>query len=321
MSAKTGVLMLAATFCWVAAAGAAQTNFDIGKVGGSELKIGLGPRPVAMGEAFVAKADDLNAPSWNAAGLAQINGIQAGFMHNIYLEETSLEYLAFATQLMPGAGLGVNLMMLNFGKMDKVNEVNGLPEVVGEFTPLVYTATVGYGQWLLPSLAVGGAVKFISQNIDTETYSAFALDVGGLFKLDAMGAPGFSAGLTVQNLGTTLGDASLPMNAKAGLAYLVPLSISTGDVWNVLVDVNLPFGDVNYTSANVGTEYWFNNVAAVRAGYKIKDTGELGGITGLTAGVGAKVPLGTTELSLDYAMVSFGDLGLTHQIAITAALK
>lgn len=313
---------MVAIICSVAAAQAAQTNFDIGKVGGSELKIPLGARPVAMGEAFVAKADDLNAPSWNAAGLAQVGGMQAGFMHTIYLEETSLEYLAFAIPVMQGAGLGVNLMMLNFGSLDKVNETAaGLPEVVGEFTPMVYTGTVGYGQWVLPSVAVGGAVKFISQSIDTETYSAFAVDVAGLFKLDALGANGFSAGLTVQNLGSTLGDASLPMNAKAGLAYLVPVSISSGDVWNVLVDVNLPFGDVNYTSANIGTEYWFSNMAAVRVGYKVKDTGDLGGVTGLTAGVGGKVPLGTMDLGLDYALVSFGDLGMTHQIMITVGMK
>lgn len=321
MKMKIGVLTVLAVILSVGAAQAAQTNYDIGKVGGSELKIPLGARPVAMGEAFVAKADDLNAPSWNAAGLAQISGMQAGFMHTIYLEETSLEYLAFATPIMEGAGLGVNLMMLNFGTMDKVNDVGGLPEVVGEFTPMVYTGTVGYGQWVLPGVAVGGAVKIISQNIDTESYTAFAVDVAGLFKLDALGATGFCAGLTVQNLGSTLGEAALPMNAKAGLAYLVPLSISAGDTWNLLVDVNLPFGDVNYTSANIGTEYWFSNVAAARVGYKIKDTGDLGGVTGLTAGVGAKVPLGTLDLGLDYALVSFGDLGMTHQIMITVGMK
>jgi hypothetical protein len=321
MNTRTWVLTTAAVVCWVAAAQAAQTNFDIGKVGGSELKIGLGARPVAMGEAFVAKADDLNAPSWNAAGLAQISGLQAGFMHNIYLEETSLEYLAFAMPIMAGAGLGVNLMMLNFGSMDKVNDVGGLPDVVGEFTPVVYTGTVGYGQWIVSGVAVGGAIKFISQNIDTESYSAAAVDVGGLIKFDEMGATGLSAGLTVQNLGSTLGDASLPMNLKAGAAYLVPLNISVGDSWNVLLDVNVPFADTNYTSANIGTEYWFANVAAARVGYKIKDTGDLGGVTGLTAGLGAKVPLGTMDLSLDYALVSFGDLGLSHQIMLTVGMK
>ena len=34
---------------------AAQTNYDIGKTGAAELKVGLGARPVAMGETFVGK--------------------------------------------------------------------------------------------------------------------------------------------------------------------------------------------------------------------------------------------------------------------------
>ncbi len=298
---------------------AAQTNFDIGKIGGPELKIGLGPRPVAMGEAFVAKADDWNASAWNSAGLAQIEGLEAGFMHNIYLEDTSLEYLGFATNLFEGAGIGANIMILNFGKMDKVEvDSAGLPLVTGDFTPLVFKVQAGYGQFVMPALAVGGAVTFISQNIDTETYSAVAVDVGGLFKL----AEGFSAGLAIQNLGSTLGDASLPMNAKAGVAYTPPVKIADNDVWNILLDVNLPFGDVNYTSANIGTEYWYDNLIAARVGYKIKDTGDLGGVTGLTAGLGAKLPLGdTTALAIDYALLSYGDLGMTHQVSLAVALK
>ncbi len=293
---------------------AEQTNYDIGKVGGSELKIGLGPRPVAMGEAFVAKADDLNCTAWNPAGLSQMKGYQAGFMHNMYLQETSMEYLAYAQNLFEGAGVGANVTYLNYGKLDKVNDNNGLPEVVGSFTPSVMTASLGYGQWLGSSLAIGGAVKMISQSIDTESYSAVAVDLGALYKT---AVDGLQLGLAVQNFGTKLADANLPQNVKAGAAYLVPLKVADNDSWNVLVDVNVPFGDTKYTSTNIGTEYWYNQLAAARVGYKVKDSGELGGITGLTAGVGLKVAM----FSVDYAMVSYGDLGLTHQIAIAASFQ
>jgi len=299
-----------------------QTNFDIGKIGGSELKIGLGPRPVAMGEAFVAKADDLNSTAWNAAGLAQIEGYQVGFMHNIYLEETSLEYLAYAQNLFPGAGIGGNLVILNFGSMYKVEEVNNSPKVVGEFTPMLFILMAGYGQWVLPVLAVGGTVKFVSQNIDTESYTAVAVDIGAVFRLHALGGDNFQVGLTVQNLGTSLGNASLPMNAKAGLVYSAPFKLEENDIWNILLDINLPFGDVNYTSANIGTEYWYNNLIAARVGYKIKDTGDLGGMAGLTAGLGTKIQLGKAMvLNIDYAMLSFGDLGISHQLALSASFR
>jgi hypothetical protein len=292
------------------AAWADQTNYDIGKVAGSELKIGLGARPVAMGEAFVALADDLNTTAWNPSGLAQIQGSQAGFMHNIYLQDTSMEYLAYAQNLFTGAGIGANVTYLNYGSLDKYDEVNGLPVAQGSFTPTEFTGTIGYGQWLMPGLAVGASLKMISQTIDTEQYTAVAVDLGGLYKT---AVAGLQLGLAVQNLGTQLAGANLPQNLKVGAAYILPVKISTHDTWNTLVDVNVPFGDTSYTSVNVGTEYWYNQVVALRVGYQIENTGDLGGVTGLTAGAGVKLAM----FNVDYALVSFGDLGLTHQLALS----
>jgi hypothetical protein len=50
-------------------------------------------------------------------------------------------------------------------------------------------------------------------------------------------------------------------------------------------------------------------------GYQIKNTGDLGGVTGLTAGAGVKLAMFT----VDYALVSYGDLGLTHQLALSVS--
>jgi hypothetical protein len=296
---------------WAAAANADQTNYDIGKVAGSELKIPLGAGPVGKGGANVGQADDLNATAWNPAGLAQIKNYQAGFMHNIYLQETSLEYLAYAQNLFEGAGLGAYISYFNYGTLDKVDEDrNGFPVLNGTFTPSVLIASIGYGQWFMPQAALGVAVKFLSQHIDTETYTAVAADLGVLIR---PGLDGLQLGLAIQNLGSQLATSNLPQNAKVGAAYLLPVKFAAGDNWNLVADVNVPFGDTKYTSFNVGTEYWYNNLAAVRVGYMVKDTGDLGGLNGLTAGAGIKVSM----FNLDYALVTFGDLGVTNQIMIT----
>lgn len=305
---------IAVSSCLAVSAMAAQTNYDIGKVAGSELKIGLGPRAVAMGEAFIAKADDLNATAWNPAGLGQVAGISAGFMHNIYLEDTSLEYLAYAQNLFDGAGIGVNVMLLNYGEFTKYGiDSNNLPVEQGTFTPMSFAVTAGYGQKVMSALYVGGALKVYGLNIDTESYTAFAVDLGAIYKIEAV--KGLSTALTVQNLGSAVADSSLPMLAKAGVAYDLPVNMTPKDKWSVLLDVNLPFGDMAYTSANIGTEYWYNDIVAIRAGYKIKDSGDLEGLTGLTAGAGGKLNINNVILNIDYALLTFGDLGMTHQIA------
>jgi len=295
---------------------AEQTDYPIGQVGGSELKIGLGPRAEAMGEAFVAKADDLNSTAWNPAGLSQMQGVQAGFMHDIYLQSTALEYLAYAQNVFTNAGIGANVMLLNYGKMDKIDDN---ANVTGDFSPTAFSAALGYGQWVFPALAVGGSVKLYHQNIDSTQTSAVAVDLGVLLK---PGLDGLQLGLALQNLGSKLGDADLPRNAKAGVAYALPVMLSKTDTWNVLADVNVPFGDTKYVSGNFGTEYWFSQLLAARVGYKLKDTGELGGVNGLTAGVGGKFSLNESmSLNVDYALVTYGDLGQSHQIMLGVGFK
>jgi hypothetical protein len=288
---------------------AEQTNYDIGKTGASEFKLGLGSRPVAMAEAFVAKADDVNAPAWNPSGLGQVKGTQLGFMHTIYMQETSLEYLAFTQNLFEGAGIGANVAYVNYGSMDKMNEVNGLPESAGSFTPTTLMASLGYGQWVLSGLGVGATVKLIQQSIDTEKYTGVAVDLGVMAKT---GFEGLQLGAVVQNLGGKIAEADLPVTAKIGAAYVLPLAFSSNDSWNMLLDVNVPFGDTKYTSANVGTEYWYNQLVAGRLGYKFKDSGAVSGLVGFSAGAGVKLSVFT----LDYALVSNGDMGLTHQFAL-----
>jgi hypothetical protein len=300
--------MLVAAVFYTAAVGAEQTNYAIGEVGAAELGLGLGPRPVAMGEAFIAKADDVNATAWNPAGLSQLKEIEIGFMHNIYLQGTSVEYLAYAQNLFSGASLGANLTYVNYGQFSRygTDSTGLMPVAQGEFTPSALAFTAGYGQWLIPMVAAGASIKYFSQTIDTENYSAVAFDAGVLVK---PGVEGLQVGAVVRNLGTPVLDYALPMSAKVGAAYKVPLSIFDQDSWNVLLDVDVPFGDTRYTAANLGTEYWYTSYA-LRLGYKIRESS--GGTSGLTVGVGIRGDL----LVVDYALAAFGDLGTTHQFAV-----
>lgn len=288
-------------------AGAEQTNFPVGQIAGSELKIGLGARPAGMGEAFAAQADDVNSTAWNPAGLAGVAGAQVSFMHTLYLQDTSLEYLSYAQPLSSGSGVGVYGMLMNYGNMDKLDETAAQ---IGQFSSAVYVLGAGYAQALWPGWNAGIAAKFISLSIDSQAFTAAAADLGCQF---LPGPEGLKLGLALQNIGTKLGGASLPLNLKAGAGYRLPVRLTPQDSWCVLMDANLPFGDAAYTSVNLGTEYWYRQLLAVRLGYKAKNSGDLGGVVGLTAGAGLKA----APFALDYALVTFGDLGITHQISLT----
>ena len=49
------------------------------------LKIGVGGRAAALGEAFIAVANDASALYWNPAGLVQFEENQVMFSHNSWV--------------------------------------------------------------------------------------------------------------------------------------------------------------------------------------------------------------------------------------------
>src|SRR5882672_10503190 len=69
---------------------------DAGTTAANFLKLGIGPRAIAMGNAQVGLADDVYATYWNPAGLARLESFEAGFAQNQYVESISEQYLAFA---------------------------------------------------------------------------------------------------------------------------------------------------------------------------------------------------------------------------------
>src|SRR5260221_3260862 len=77
-----------------------------GTSGNSLLKIAVGARPAAMGEAYLALSDDSSGYYWNPAGAAQITMPEVSLMHLAYFGDVNYETVGFA---MPWAGQGIGL--------------------------------------------------------------------------------------------------------------------------------------------------------------------------------------------------------------------
>lgn len=292
-------LILGGAAAWVSAAQAAQS-------GNAELTLGLGPRPAALGGAFTAGADDQDATLWNPAGLSQLRGSGAEVLHGFYLLDTAVEHAAVAQKLGDRSGIGVQAAYLNCGSLEGMDE-NG--ESTGTFTPYSLLASVGYGQQLLPGLGIGAAVKLIRQDIQGQTYTGGALDLGAIIP---SGVRGLQLGAVARNIGPKLVDISLPAEARAGGAYALPWLLQAADEWRLFLDAAAPLSEAARASVHCGTEYWYQRTLAVRAGYALQADDGLGAADGLSAGIGFRFSV----FQVDYALVSFGDLGLTHQIAL-----
>ena len=89
------------------------------------------------------------------------------------------------------------------------------------------------------------------------------------------------------------------------------------DFWNdaltLTMDFIRPTDNDNTFAAGIG--YTIGNVLQLRTGYKYKIGGnDLGPISGLAGGFG----LTLRRFQFDYALVPFGDLGLTHRFSLIA---
>jgi hypothetical protein len=275
----------------------------------SALDMGAGARAIGMGGAYTAVADDASAVYWNAAGLGFINTPQAALTYDKWFMDTMYSQGMFACPLYTGV-IGANIMYMNMGSITGRDTSGAATQNLNSY---ILGGSLGYGL-SYGLFSAGAAVKIISQSMDNLTNSAFAVDAGGMYR-----AGMFSAGLSLHNLGTGNGY-SLPTNIKAGVAIKPVDSDRNGLLF--ALDTQYLFKDA--LSVNAGAEYVYARTLAVRAGYGIGFAqSDLEGIKGLSGGIGVKV----SGFSFDYAIATYGDLGITHMVTLAycfggpAALK
>ena len=276
--------------------------------------IGVGARPLGLGGAFVALADDSNAPNYNAAGLAYIEEIQLG-----------------ATHAQRFSGLITYNTIGGIIPLGSVGTLGANIGILAEDSDIYQEQTIcfSYGNTIFKQLGVGANLKLFGITYDEEnefvienpyfsqtSSSALSFDVG----LIAKPFNSLSIGISVENLlpadmsiSETHTD-SVPQNIRAGIVYrlesIAEMS-AQGAVMSNLLRTSL--GTIEVTSRNgeifarAGVEIWVNKAIAIRGGYGIKTSGN--SATTLNLGGSVKIPISGTALQLDYGFqLLTGDL-------------
>jgi len=261
-----------------------------GTTAASFLKIGVGARAIAMGEAFTALADDGTALYWNPAGLAQIEKIEVSTMYNMHFQQINQGYVSLASPLLGGViGLGINYV--DMGQIEGRDEY-GNP--TGSFGASDIHLFGGYAN-KLKNISWGLTVGWLQDKIEQDTKSSFLGSIGLLYSLSKY----LTLGVAAQNIGSELGSDPLPFIFKVEAA-------SKLETLTLAVDIAKPQDNEIYYC--LGAEWWLGNVLALRVGYKTnQDIGQ-----GLTTGLGYKFG----RIWLDYAYMPYGDLGDIHRISL-----
>ena len=254
------------------------------------LKIGVGARATAMGEAFTALANDGTSLYWNPAGLIQMEKRELSATYNLWFQQIRQGYVSFSFPSSGGiVGLGANYV--DMGEIEGRDD-EGNP--TGSFGASDVHIFLGYAK-RLKKIAVGFTAGWLQDTIKDDSKAAFLGTVGLLYPLSEQS----TLGAVVQNLGTQLGNDPLPLTLKMGIAW-------SRKTLTLAADVAKPQDNDVYWC--LGAEWWIQDKIALRAGYKSnQDIGP-----GWSAGLGFKFQ----RICLDYAYIPYGDLGDTHRVSL-----
>ena len=267
------------------------------KYAGEFLALGVGARPLGMGGAFVAIANDLTAGYWNPGGLVQIRRRGVAMMHSeTFGELLNHDYISYSKSIADTAAtaIGVSLIRLGGGGIKLTalpdpsrppNATDNRPYVIKESGHADYTLFFTYAAERGQDLSWGANAKLIYRKIADNSAFGLGADLGGLLTLGH-----FRLGLNLQDATTTLlaydsgeKESILP-TLKLGTAFQT--EILRGNL-TIATDVDLRF-EGRKTSAqrwlgiasgdlHLGGEYTYREIISLRIG---SDQGDL------TAGLG-----------------------------------
>ena len=329
----TGMVLLLATVPLLG-----QKVTKLGTTAAAFLEIDAGARGFGMGSAFVSVADDISSMYWNPAGIARCGQMEATFANTRWIADIMYNYAAIAIPVGHVGVLGANATFLSMDDMD-VTTVTA-PEGTGEtFSSGSYAFGLSYARQLTDRFSIGFNAKFIQERIYHSSAQGIAFDIGTLFDTQFQG---LRIGMSISNYGTKMRMGGRDMliqtdideskhgnneNINANLqtdAYDLPLLFRVGvsmDVLkglynsNLILSVEALHPNDNVESLNVGAEYSFNKLVALRCGYQslFENNSEEGLCFG--GGVNCKV-LNQTTIHLDYAWGDFGLLKSTQKFSM-----
>ncbi len=304
-------LFISQCFAWL---------YEPGATGMTFLKLGVGARPVAMGNAFNAVSDDGNALFWNPAGF--------GVSNDFHLSGMGMNLLGFVNyfslgSLIPagnygGLGAGISYLYSQDTRYDEMGQE------IGTFTNSDLLIGLGYAYPFISNLSGGTSVKFVRSQLAEYAAYSFVSDVGIIYQPVEF----VSLGSSLRNLGIPRKFIEKweypPVNLRNGAALKIPIMEShiiiatdvslypdVAPTFSVGGELALRLGKIMEAVAGQSLTGIF-----LRGGYQ--SGYHLGVWSGLSFGLGIEYQLYQNFfLNFDAVYFSYGYLGDSERVSLS----
>lgn len=311
----------------------------VAQVGMQFLKLGIGARATAMGEAATVSLNDLSTLFWNPGALALSEASGAAAYQTEWICGIKEYAFAGAFQRNPYGALGLTFIYMDYPTLTATRppqrwEIGQPPQILGEFDVAEFAIGLTYSRQVTNHLSLGGQIKYVYQDLgSSDVILNYTLDTNGdqigaeTRSVDNnLGALGFDFGtvyhtgfkslrfgMVVQHFSRdmqyesqpeyTHDRFSMPLIFKLGMAMEVSDFFPS---WKNIHQLTLATDLLHprdYTErVHVGLEYWFQGLLALRGGYKFNYDSE-----SFTGGIGLRFRVSTLQAYLDYSIADFGE--------------
>lgn len=306
-------MLRAALALTLLAAGTAFGLLGPSATGFTFMKIGVGARPVGMGGAYTAVADDANALFWNPAGLA-LDPAYGGSVTVMKL----LQSVSYASAGLV-APIGRRLAVGCAGGFLSASDIrrDELGQELGTFGLSDLAVGPGVAWQPLTGLGFGLGARYVYSRIDSFRASTFSVDGGAIYEPVKY----ITVGASLLHLGPPRRFISEweypPVNLRAGVAGKIPLA---GNRLILSSDLSLypDYGPVLSAGAELSvplTGSAAGQTLFARGGHQ--SGSHLGTWSGFSLGLGYEYRL-TQDifLDLDVVYLSYGMLGDSERASL-----
>jgi hypothetical protein len=270
-------------------------GFDFSKAGSAGLqflKIGVGARETAMGEAVTGIVNDANSVFWNPAGLAYVEKKEIILSHNQWLVDSKHNAAVIAYPI-GSFVVALNAITLDINEFEETTALqpDGTGRMVQAGDLLV---GLSVAKRFTDKLSIGLQVKYLQEKLDEYKLTNILFDIGTIYHT---GFRQLRLGFALQHFGPDMNIVNQEFRTPLLFRVSAADEVFSTENFGLTLAAELVHPTDNVEWINFGMELNLLNYIDLRGGYRLDND-----LNKISFGIGLRPPpLADFDFKVDYS--------------------